>query len=449
MATSQDIQDRLGFLGIDEATRASLVDFMPVLRRELPGILAAFYGHLRSFPGMAGMFQGQAAMDRAGKAQGEHWLKLFSGRFDEDYVASVRRIGLMHSRIGLEPRWYIGGYAMILGRLCTLAARCFTSRLHPAAARARTDATLRAITQAVMLDMDLAISIYIEENKATFDRKLAALSETFEGKLGPLVSGVVSRTEAFRNAAEAMSATAGRSAEQAVLVASAAEEASVSVQTVATAAEELTASISEISRQVSQSSRMTDQAVEVTRRTDATMRALAAGAQKIGDVVSLISAVAGQTNLLALNATIEAARAGDAGKGFAVVASEVKNLASQTGKATEAISHQINELQAATQDAVQMISGVTETIGEINRVATAIAAAVEQQGAATREISRSVQEAATGTQMVTQNIAAVGSDARQTGEAAQQMRQAALAQESEVNALRSEVGAFVQIIKVA
>ena len=179
------------------------------------------------------------------------------------------------------------------------------------------------------------------------------------------------------------------------------------MQTVASAAEELSASISEIARQVAQSSEIADQAVQDANRTDSIVKTLADGAQKIGDVVGLISTIAGQTNLLALNATIEAARAGDAGKGFAVVASEVKSLANQTAKATEDISQQVAQIQVATKEAVTAIEAISQTIGEVSRIATAIAAAVEEQGAATQEIARNVHEAASGTQQVGTNIAGV------------------------------------------
>ncbi len=172
------------------------------------------------------------------------------------------------------------------------------------------------------------------------------------------------------------------------------------MQTVAAAAEELSSSISEISRQVGQSAEIGRKAVDEARHTNDDVQGLADAAQKIGDVVSLITDIAGQTNLLALNATIEAARAGDAGKGFAVVASEVKSLATQTAKATEEIATQIAGMQEATTSAVEAI----KRIGEIDEIATSIASAVEQQGAATQEISRNAQQAAAGTQEVNGNI---------------------------------------------
>ncbi len=182
--------------------------------------------------------------------------------------------------------------------------------------------------------------------------------------------------------------------------------------------EELSSSISEISRQVTQSATIADNAVAEARRTDATVQALAEGAQKIGDVVTLIQTIAAQTNLLALNATIEAARAGEAGRGFAVVATEVKSLATQTASATEEIAAQVGQIQVATRDAVDAVRGIGTTIEEISRIAAAIAAAVEEQSAATREIARNVQQASDGTNQVSSNIAGVRQAAKETGTAA-------------------------------
>ena len=449
MAVSREISDRLDFVGWSDQSSAALAEFMPVLERSLPDIMASFYRHLGRFPQLAAMFKGQAGMDRAGQAQLAHWAALFSGRFDDAYVASVRRIGLMHSRIGLEPRWYVGGYGVVLGELYALAATHYRSLLRPAEAAARTARLMQALNQAAMLDMEIAISIYIEENKASFDRRIGDLANRFEAQFATVVSGMATGAAALKGTAQALTGTAEETATRATAVAGAAEQATAGVQTVATAAEELTASINEISRQVTQSSRTTDQAVENTRRTDAIMQALAKGAERIGDVVGLISQVAAQTNLLALNATIEAARAGDAGKGFAVVASEVKNLAAQTTKATETIGQQVHDLQAATREAVQAIGGITMTINEINQVATAIAAAIEEQGAATQEIARSVQDVAAGTREVSAHITGVGQGAKGTGEAAVLVLHAAEEQASQAEGLRGAVEGFLADFRAA
>ncbi|MEI9984892.1 MAG: methyl-accepting chemotaxis protein [Aliidongia sp.] len=216
-----------------------------------------------------------------------------------------------------------------------------------------------------------------------------------------------------------MSATSDQTNHQVRAVAAASEEASSNVQTVAAASEELSASIGEISRQVTHAASIAERAVEETRRTDNTVRGLTETAGRIGEVVKLISNIAGQTNLLALNATIEAARAGEAGKGFAVVASEVKSLANQTAKATEEISAQIAAVQKVTQEAVDAIRSIGGTIGEVSEVATGIASAVEEQGAATQEITRNTQEAARRTREVSETVAGVTDGADATGAAAQ------------------------------
>src|SRR2546428_11794721 len=178
--------------------------------------------------------------------------------------------------------------------------------------------------------------------------------------------------------------------QRAAPAAAASDEASGSVNAVAAATEQLASSVAEIGRQVTHSSGVADNAVVKAGQTTEMVESLSAAGEKIGDVLRLIGAIASQTNLLALNATIEAARAGEAGRGFAVVASEVKELASQTAKATEEIAGQVAGMQTATQDSVAAIKTIGGTIGRISEIASTIAAAVEEQGAATQEIARNV-----------------------------------------------------------
>ena len=194
----------------------------------------------------------------------------------------------------------------------------------------------------------------------------------------------------------------------------ASNEASMSVENVASASEELSASINDISQQAAHAAGIASRAVSQASDTDSTVQGLAKSAGRIGEVVGLINTIAAQTNLLALNATIEAARAGEAGRGFAVVASEVKELASQTAKATEEIAGQVTAIQSATGDCVLAIGGISDTIREISGIATTIAAAVEQQDSATREIARSVQQAAAGTSEVSHNVAGASQAAHQS-----------------------------------
>ncbi|MBL4719777.1 MAG: hypothetical protein JKY20_01420, partial [Alphaproteobacteria bacterium] len=225
------------------------------------------------------------------------------------------------------------------------------------------------------------------------------------------------------------------------------EEAAVNVQTVAAASEELSSSISEISRQVSDSANVTLEAVEAAESTNVTMEGLSEAGAKIGEVVHLISDIASQTNLLALNATIEAARAGESGKGFAVVASEVKNLATQTAQATEEISNEISAMQEQTKNAVGAIDRITGVIGKINEITTSISSAVEEQSAATSEISRNAQEASGGTDEVTKNVAGVSDSTAATGEAATQVQAAASELSMQSETLKQEVESFLSKIR--
>ncbi|MDR3538589.1 MAG: methyl-accepting chemotaxis protein [Acetobacteraceae bacterium] len=278
---------------------------------------------------------------------------------------------------------------------------------------------------------------------------LHEMADGFEGKVGRLVETLSLSSAALEATAQTMTGTAGQSGQQATAVAAAAEEASTGLQTVASAAEELTASIGEIGRQVAQSSKITAKAVHDAQRTDAIVRALAESAQKIGAVVGLITDIASQTNLLALNATIEAARAGEAGKGFAVVASEVKSLASQTGRATEEIGTQITHIQAATKEAVEAIRGITVTIDEVSTIASTIASAVQQQGTATSEIARNVYETTQAAQEVTVGISGVSGAASETGKAAGQVLDAAAGLSKDADQLAREVTQFVASVRAA
>jgi methyl-accepting chemotaxis protein len=278
---------------------------------------------------------------------------------------------------------------------------------------------------------------------------IETMTKTFEGQVSQLLSSVSGALTELETTASAMSANSEQTSRQANAVASATEEASANVQTVATAAEELSASIQEIGRQVEQSARVTQTASEEARHSVEVVNGLAESSAKIGTVVNLISGIASQTNLLALNATIEAARAGEAGKGFAVVAGEVKDLANQTARATGEIEAQIAAVQASTQDAVSAIGGIVSRIGEINEIAAAIAAAVEEQLAATGEIARNVQQAARGTQDVANTIGGVTQAAQETGSAASRVLASTRSLNGETASLKDSVSMFLGNVRSA
>ncbi|MBI0537556.1 methyl-accepting chemotaxis protein [Roseomonas sp. KE2513] len=277
----------------------------------------------------------------------------------------------------------------------------------------------------------------------------ARLADTFEAEVGAVVESLAGEVESLRRAAGGVHETAGRSGREAAEVAEVAARASGEVGAVAAAAEEMAASITEITRRVAEAAEVAAQAVSEARATDGTVRGLSDSAARIGDVVRLIGDIAGQTNLLALNATIEAARAGEAGRGFAVVASEVKTLAAQTAKATEEISTQIQQMQAATAGAVEAIRGIGATVERTSGIATAIAAAVEEQGATTREIARSATEVAGGTDRVNHAIAGVRAAAEETGSAAGAMLTATETLASQTAILREKSEGFLRGVRAA
>jgi methyl-accepting chemotaxis protein len=439
-----DREARMRFMEVSEVTSGALRDFWKVLEPQLPAILDDFYAHLCAEPQLANLIGVQTP--RLKQAQGTHWARLFAGTFDDGYMQSVRTVGLTHNRIGLEPRWYIGGYKFVMNRLVEVAVKKY--RWNPT----RLAHALSAINTAICLDMDLAISTYQEamvEERAVRQRTLETAIGDFDVAVNEIIKSVASAATELQASAQSMSVTAEQTSSKTTTVAAASEEASANVQTVASASEELSSSIAEIGRQASMSTKIAGQAVQEAHRTDGKVQGLADAAQKIGDVVTLINDIAAQTNLLALNATIEAARAGEAGKGFAVVASEVKSLANQTAKATEEIAEQIKAMQGATQESVDAIKSIEQTITEMNQIATSIAAAVDEQDAATNEIARNVQEAARGTQDVSSNIVMVAEAAAETGSAAAQISGSSDILARQAETLRQQVDTFLNRARAA
>jgi methyl-accepting chemotaxis protein len=285
------------------------------------------------------------------------------------------------------------------------------------------------------------------EEQSRRAEQLEQLCRDFESEVSRVLQQVGASLQEMQGAVTAMAHSAEQTAGEASQASAAATQTAGSVGSVAAATNELSSTINEIARQVSQSSTITGDAAGQARQTNTQIQGLAAAAEKVGAIVQLINEIASQTNLLALNATIEAARAGEAGKGFAVVASEVKNLATQTAKATEEIASHVGAIQGETQRSVSAIQGIATTIDQINQITASVASAVEEQSAATREIAQNIEQATAGTRTVTESIGAVAGAAGESRDAADRLTQATAALSAQSQSLRGGVEQFLARVK--
>ncbi|MDQ1078545.1 globin-coupled sensor protein [Pseudoroseomonas cervicalis] len=419
-----------------------------LIRQRLPALLESLHGRFDAWPEI------QAALTRpeVHRVRLAHWTRLAGGEIGEGFTASARALADAFYRHGVPGYAVAICHATVARAVAGLLAEAAAPRgplawLRRGAARRRAERLREALVKIAWLDLEVLLESYAAAEAASKRAVMDRLAGSFESQVSHVVAGVGSSAAALDQAVQAMSGTAGRMTESCRSLAGLAEGANGTVQNVASATEQLSASVAEIRRQVAHSAQLTGQAVAEARRTDGVVQALADGARRIDDVVGLISSIAGQTNLLALNATIEAARAGEAGKGFAVVASEVKTLASQTARATEEIGAQIGQVQAATQEAVQAIEAITRSIDQVSRVASAIAAAVEEQGQTTRQIAAHVQQAAAGNRQVSELAAGLTRGADETQAVAGQLTGAAGALGRQTGEMQHAVATFLTQIR--
>ena len=437
---------RLNFIGIDAGVREALKELQEPLASSIERGLDRFYATVSRAPEVTHLFRDDQHRDHAKLKQVEHWNNILSGEYNEAYFDTVRRIGRVHSDIGLEPRYYIAGYATVASELLTSAVRhgvrAGLAGLGTPDTR-NAEVAIDALVRAIFLDMELAISIYLEEAEAKARKGRLEVADTFETGVSGVIGRLSDTSQALDNAAALVAQVVETTLGQAATAAEGAEEAATNVKSVSVAAGEMETSSREIADQVSRTTSITTEAVEQVGEASETMEQLNSAASEIGSVVNLIQEIAEQTNLLALNATIESARAGEAGKGFAVVASEVKALAGQTAKATDEIARQIADVQAATERASSVINAIRDTINSVNSAAVTITAAVEEQSVVTREIVRNTTEAAAGNQESSRATNALESSVRQADEAARQVTEASASVREEMAQLNSRVEKFM------
>ena len=441
-------QKRLEAFQITETDLAALRSAKEFATKRLPKLLEELHPRFAAFPEIQA-----ALMDpEVHAARVAHWTRVACGEIGDGFMASAERLASIFFAHGVP------GYAVAVCHATVSRAIIAELGLDRAAKGLRVlrggnaaekHALRDAINKAAWLDLEVLLETYADAERDSKRKTLRDMAETFEAKVRTVVDNVSRSSRSLEETVKSMSVTAARATEDAGMVAGAVHEASANVSVVAASAEQLELSIKEISGQVETSRTVAADAVTRSHETTRTMAALADAVGKIDSVINLISGIAGQTNLLALNATIEAARAGEAGKGFAVVAAEVKTLATQTAKATQDISEQILAIQGITQQAVGSITQIREIIDRISESSTAVSAAIEEQSASTNEIARNTQHAAAGNQQAADLMTGIRNGASETLNVASSLTGAAQDLGAQSDALRQAVDSFLADIRAA
>lgn len=450
MSNELNIKQRLEFIRLDTATLDSLRSIRPIAEELLPDILRAFYTHISQHDEIARFFQDKKMIDFAASRQSEHWSMILSGNFGTDYVTSVEKIGQTHARIGLEPQFYLSGYTFLIDEMLDCVQERFTGRKGISRQDAEKLKKFRnAFFRAAMLDMDLAIYFFNAQRANEARQKTLELANLFENEVGNISSMVASAAEEMGNTARAMKDMAASTQGEFTTVSASITQATNGVSVAAESASDLGRAVREIAERMTESSTLIGKGVASAESAGQTIRSLSETADRVGEVISMISDIAEQTNLLALNATIESARAGEAGKGFAVVASEVKTLANQTARATEDIATQIQTMLGITEQSVKAIDDIQTAMNEINAVSLSINSAVEEQAASTQEIARNTSEAASGNRTVSQTLEHVAGCATNTETAAGEVVNAASELSRQSTELQNQVSRFLEHIRAA
>ncbi|MDL2410557.1 globin-coupled sensor protein [Rhizobium calliandrae] len=447
----QNVARRLEFMQLDSSGRASIRLLKALVERELPNGLDKFYAQLRQSPEVKRFFSTEENIARAKEAQQGHWVSISDGNFNEDYVNKVRAIGSVHARIGLEPQWYIGGYAIILDHLINSAVEevfpkggLFSKKTMKPAEFGK---ALASLVKAVLLDMDLAISVYIDEAEVAKQKAQAETIATEQKRVsdcfGKAMAAIAAKDVSYRitddlpeayhrlkndfnNALEQVSATIADIDAAAAQVLSGAEEIRsaaddlskrteqqvASIEQTAAALEQITTKVKDSSRRAEEAGHLVAKAKtgaensgEVVKQAVTAMGAIETSAKEVSNIIGVIDDIAFQTNLLALNAGVEAARAGDAGKGFAVVAQEVRELAQRSANAAKEIKTLITSSGEQVKAGVTLVGNtgaalvaIVGEVKEINQHILSIVESAREQSTALQEINTAVNAMDQGTQ---------------------------------------------------
>lgn len=441
-----DLAERLRFAGIDDEVRGLLRSYRSVISAELPGILDAFYEHVRAFPEVAGMFPDASAFGHARDMQVAHWALIATGNFDAHYTASVRRMGEVHCGLGLEPHWYIGGYSFITGRLLAAVsgerglARLFGGQGAKAAV---------ALNKAAMLDMDLAISVYFEAARRNCRETLAGLAAGFEEAVVTVVRSVNSAANDLRSSAWSLATASTETMHQADAASVGSLDATRSIEAVTSATEQLAGSLKDVGQKIEVSSATAERALVEAEQITTQVGGLIGAMDRIGGIAETIREIADSTTLLALNATIESARANEAGRGFSVIASEIKQLAVQTTNATVEINSQIVSIRDFSHYVSSAVSGIQKTIQEMNEIKLEITRAIEAQGVATHRTVNNLQQAWQTSAEVANTIGTVTQRAAASNAASAGILSATIELVQYADTLSTEVDQFLGKIIVA
>ncbi len=445
------LNDRLDFMGIDDTVTEALRRARPSVESAIGPALDRFYVKVRKSPELRRFFRDEEHMDRARDMQEQHWQRILEGEFGEDYCQTVRNVGEAHARIGLDPRWYIGAYALVLeGLLGTVGDDSVRSGLRWTKGLGGKNAggQVVALVKAALLDIELSISTYLdrletlrEEALESHETALDALTEAFESLSNGDLAASVNDDIAAGNPRMANALNAATSSLQSVIsemkrasagiqsgsseVAQASDDLAQRTEQQAASLEETSAaiaSLTEVVRSTSELARNTSDTVEaalkdaksgssVVQETESAMSQIADSSQEMSQIIGVIDEIAFQTNLLALNAGVEAARAGDAGRGFAVVASEVRTLAQRSADAAQTIKTLIGSSTQNVENGVELVektssvlARVVEAFGSVGSQIESIAGAAEGQTGSISEINSAISYL---DQMTQQNAAMV------------------------------------------